>query len=724
MTIATIEAAPRRGRGLLSGVALLPMLIMAAPVSAQEGGEAVGAADRIEDIVVTAQRREERLQDVPVAVTAVTGAALERQGITDTRMLTASVPALDYTQQNNGALVYLRGVGTSNGGMGQETSVAIYVDGVYLSVPAGSLFSFNNIARVEVLKGPQGTLFGRNATGGVIQVVTLDPSQATKFNAKVGYGNYDTWEASAYATTGLGDGLAADIAVYARDQRDGWGRNLTLNTDAFDHQNDISIRTKWLWNPGDRTEVRLIGDYSRSRSETGVAWNILPGTRGVDGVTTNPGFYNVTHNFPSASVVEQAGVTLSINHDMDWASLVSISSYRWLDGRFTLDQDATPRRQVDATVDQHATTFSQELQLVSPQAGALRWILGVYFNRDKPEFNPLRVEGLATGAFPFIDINSYQLSHSYAGFGQATLEIADKTHATAGLRYTRDERHVVGTRIAAPSTVLADVNKRANFEKLTWRFALDHEVAADVMVYASYNRGFKSGTFNLSSLPDPAVKPEVLDAYEIGYKTELAGKRLRLNGSFFYYDYKNIQTSQVLATGGQRIVNAPGATIKGFDIDLTAVPFKGLTIQGGLGYTHGRYKDFPNAPFFTPSANGAVQSTVNAKGNKTVHTPEITVNASVAYSHETSLGFLDFAVSYAYNDGFFWYPDNVTTQPSYHLVNGSVGWKSLDERYSLTLWSKNLAKERYYSFVSESALGFAGSPAAPRTYGVTFGVKY
>lgn len=698
-------------------------LVCASPALAQDASPVTGT-DQIEDIVVTAQRREERLQDVPLAVTAVTGDALARQGVTDTRSLMVSVPALDYTQQNNGALIYLRGVGTANAGMGQESSVAVYVDGVYLSSPTGSLFSFNNIERIEVLKGPQGTLFGRNATGGVVQIVTKDPSADTKLDAKVGYGNFDTWEGSLYATTGLGADLSADIALYAKKQNDGWGTNVETGEDAFDNQNDFSVRSKWLWTPGDRTEVRLAVDYSRSRSETGVAWNVLPGTFGIDGTTTNVGFYNIAHNFPSASVVKQAGATLTVNHEMDWASLVSISAYRWLDGRFTLDQDATPRRQVDAIVDQKATTLSQELQLVSAPESALKWIVGLYFNRDKPEFNPLHVEGLATGSFPYIDINSYQLSYSYAAFGQATVDLGPQTRATGGIRFTRDERHVVGTRIAAPSTYLADVDKRANFEKVTWRLALDHEIVPDVMVYASYNRGFKSGTFNLSSLLDPAVKPEVLDAYEIGYKTELAGRRLRLNGSFFYYDYKNIQTSQVLSTGGQRIVNAPGATIKGFDVDLTAVPVPGLTVQAGLGYTHGRYKDFPNAPLFTPAAAGAVQGTVNARGNATVHTPEITVNASATYSFDTAIGGFDVTGSYAYNDGFFWYPDNVTTQPSYHIVNASIGWRSTNDAFGVTFWGKNLAKEKYYAFVSESGLGFAGSPAAPRTYGVTFGVKY
>jgi len=720
----TKNSARTRGRigfGLLTGLVTLPFAAWAPPALAQS---APGATDPgLDEIVVTAQRRAESLQDVPIAITAVTAESLSRQGIADTRQLSATVPSLDFTQQNNGALVFLRGVGSSNAGMGQESSIAVYVDGVYLATPLASLFSFNSIERVEVLRGPQGTLFGRNAAGGVVQIVTRDPSSDPTADVSLGLANFHTTEASLYASSGLGDKLAADIAIYDRSQRDGWGRNLTLNRDAFGNQQDFAVRSKWLWTPSADTEVRLTADYGRSRTESGVAWHVLPGTRGFDGTTTFPGFYNVTHNFPSGSVVKQGGITLRIDQDFDWARLVSISAYREADGRFTLDQDATAVARVNATVDQHDVTYSQEFQLLSPDDSAIRWIIGAYAHHDEPEFNPLRVQGSAAGSFPFIDINSRQTSTSRAVFGETTLDVTDTTRLTAGIRYTEDERHVVGTRLAAPSTFLANVDNKANFNKITYRLALDQQIAPDVMIYASYNRGFKSGTFNLSSLLDPAVAPEVLDAYEVGLKSEF-GRRLRLNGSAYYYDYTNIQTSQVLATGGQRIINAPGAIIQGFDLDFTAVPFSGLTLQGGFAYTHGRYLNFPNAPLFTPTAAGAAQSTVNARGNETVHTPETSYFLTGTYDIPSEIGNFELTGTYSYNDGFFWYPDNVTSQPSYGLLSASLGWTSVNQKYGIRLWGRNLSDEKYYSFVSESGLGFAGSPAPPKTYGVTLSVHF
>ena len=351
------------------------------------------------------------------------------------------------------------------------------------------------------------------------------------------------------------------------------------------------------------------------------------------------------------------------------------------------------------------------------------WILGLYYHHDVPEFNPLLVEGQATGSFPFLAIDSKQISDSYAIFGQATYDITDNTHLTAGVRFTRDERHLIGLRVAAPSTILADVDQQANFEKVTYRFSIDHQFTPE-LVYASYNRGFKSGTFNLSSLLDPPVQPEVLDAFELGFKAELFDRRLRFNAAAYYYDYSNIQTSQVV-TGGQRIINAPGARIKGFDFDVTARPVDGLTLQAAFGYVHGRYRDFPDAPFFTPnSAGGATLSTINARGNETVHTPEITLTLAANYEWQTDIGQINLGGSYSYNDGFYWYPDNVTRQPSYSLISASLGWRSTNDRFGLTLWGRNLADEQYFSFVSEANLGFAGSPAAPRTYGMTFNVRY
>jgi len=702
--------------------ALWPTMVLA-----QDAAKMQADTGSIQEIVVTAQRREESLQKVPISVSAISGSDAAMRGVTDTALIQTSVPGLEMTREENSSTPFLRGVGSTNGQVGTEPSVATYVDNVYVGTGQAALFSFNNIERVEVLRGPQGTLFGRNATGGVINIITRDPTNDSKLDANIGYSNYNTFDGAFYGSTGLTDDLSANLAAYGHKQNDGWGRNVTTGQAVYKGY-DQGLRGKLKWRAGDRTTVLLSGDYNKSRSEEGMNFVIAPGAVGIDGSTYKGGFSPEGGSI-DRSIVEQYGTALKIDHDMDWASLSSISSYRVVDSDFTLDQDATPLPVVDAIVNQSNKTFTQELQVLSPKGSALDWIVGAYYYNDNSAFVPLVIQNL-------LDIYARQKTGSIAGYVQATDEILPDTDVTGGLRYTRDQRSVHGvlatnSEVPIPGT---EASQSTVFSKLTYRASIDHHFGSDITAYASYNRGFKSGVYNLLSYTAAPVKPEVLDAFEVGVKSDLLNRHLRLNASLFTYDYSQIQITQIVA-GSTKSINAGRARISGGELELVAAPTTNFKVTGGLSVLDGRYSEFDNGPFNIPNpavcgnppvqtgpaTGGNLQCPVNLAGKTAVRAPALTFNLAADWGIPTSIGRFDLNASLYSNSGFYWEPDNKFRQPAYRLVNTAIQWTEPGGHYYIRAWAKNLFNAYYSSYAFETTLETGTSPAPPRTYGFTLG---
>lgn len=711
----------------LLATAALISVSEASAAQAQDAGSPTrsnGSSDQtVEDIVVTAQRTSQNLQDVPISITAVTSNALARQGVNDTQTLTQSIPGVDISHVSNGATPFIRGVGNPNAVVGNESPVTIYVDGVYHPSAQGGIFSFNNIERIEVLKGPQGTLFGRNATGGVIQVITKDPSRTPQMAGSIGYGNFDTIQGDLYASTGLTRNLAIDFAAYVTDQGVGWGRNLTTGAEIFKTK-EVALRSKLLWDLGERTRLRFAIDYDRVRSDVGLNLGFAPGSVGVDGVTTFSGFYNSRSNPPDNATNKQVGGSVQIDHDLEWARFVSITSYRQLHNEVPYDQDGTPLDIVVVPeISQHQRTVTQELQLQSPTSSKISWIIGAYYFYDKAGYDGLTLKGAAAAPFSYVRIVAFQRTNSYAGFAQMTYPILNTTRITAGIRYTSDKRKIDGSTDLGGAALLTNSQEKT-FGKLTWRLSLDHDFTPDILGYASYNRGFKSGLFNTISYGDPAVNPEVLDAYEIGLKTQLFNHRLRFNIAAFRYDYTNIQLTRLVA-GAPLTLNAASARVKGVDFDFEARLSTILSLTGGLAYLDGKYRSFPNAPLFTPQPTGGnLLTATDASGNRMVRAPKLTYNIGPSAQFETDVGTFHVNLLYYHSSGFYWNPDNRLQQPSYDIVNGLVSWTSNSNRYGVKLWVRNLLDKKYYSYAEEQTLGDNTSPAAPRTYGISLSVNF
>jgi iron complex outermembrane receptor protein len=688
-------------------------------------------SNQLGDIVVTAQRRAQPLQNVPIAVVALSATALASKGVTSTEDLATAVPGLTFTHQLITAAPAVRGISQANGAPGDEPPTAIYVDGVYLAIAQAAFFSFNNIEQIEVLKGPQGTLFGRNAAAGVINITTKTPSYKPLLDASVSYASFNTVEAKAYASTGITDKLAGDIAVYWRDQQDGWGHNLFNGKDVFKGK-ELSLRSKFLWQIAPATTLTVAADYGHSKTDIGIAQHIVAGAVGAGGATF-PGFYNVNSNIDSGITYHQWGASANLEHDGEWAKFKSITSYRSFESQTTLDGDATAQPLQRFLFREPAKTFTQEFQLVSPHTSSVDWIVGAFYLWSKAGQDVAKVN-------TSIAIRGVQTTKSISGFGQVTVPLSDRTHLTGGLRYTHDSQQINGGFYTVADSSFQNtgvllppgpIQQKADFGKLTFRLAIDHHITNAILAYASLARGFKSGLFNTISPADPAVKPQTNDQAEIGLKTTLFDKRVRINSSIFAANIKGVQLQASNAAGLFSLLNAAKEKTYGFDTDIAIKAANNLTITGGVAYTHARYNSFPGAPLFAPNPQlgcpgqltGNCSLKTDASGNPAILTPEWAGNIGLEYLIPSSLG--DFTVSgnYAYTGKIFWLPDDRLSQPGYSMATAALMWRDVTRRYSARLWVNNLLDAKYYIYENEKVAGDVGSPGAPRTVGVTLALS-
>ncbi|WP_343615984.1 TonB-dependent receptor [Novosphingobium sp.] len=691
--------------------------------SAAQAQEATPPAPGVADIIVTAQRRSESMQKVPIAVTAASAERLSQIGVASTSDLTTLAPAVHVSTGLGGASIAIRGVGGTGSGA-DESANAVYIDGVYQPSPTASLFAFNNIQRIEILKGPQGTLFGRNASGGLIQIITPAPSADTNLKAQIGYGNYDTVTAGLYATTGITDNLAIDVSGNYNHQGKGWGKNLTTGQDAYKGEYG-GVRSKLLWTIDSGTSLTLAAMYSHAYAPNLQGGALIPGELTVVGTPGYNGFYNTTTNNDLRTGTDQQNYSATFKHDLGFATLTSITSRDFVHFRLTTEKDLSPVPLLNLNINSLSYSWTQEFQLASNGDGPLKWTLGAFYYGNELKTVPVQVSGLAVAPLAYADTFSWANTQSFAAYGQATYEIAKGTHLTGGLRYTIDKRHIDFVTTISDPTVPATTYPRQSLEdkKPSWRVALDQQATRDVLLYASYSRGFKSGLFNATNPNLPSVRPQTVDAYEIGLKSDLFSHKLRANIALFDNEVKDIQIRGIpngLTT--PIFYNGANASFKGVDLELEAAPARGLTAQANLSYLHGLYgAGFTNALYFTlpaAPAGGLIASVGDASGKVPVLAPELVLSLSAQYAFATPIGRTTLAGSYSYNDGFFFDPQNRVHQPAYGLFNGSVTVEMLP-RISVKVWAENIGNKHYYSDVQPDTFGDAYFPAAPRTFGVT-----
>jgi len=719
--------------------------------------QAQNNAGGIEEIVVTAQRRSESLQKVPITVEAVTQQSLQASGVVNASALSAAMPSVVIQQTYAGATPFIRGVGSVNTGFTAEQPVATYIDGVYLPNAASGVFAFNNIDRIEVLKGPQGTLFGRNAVGGLINIVTKDPSFTPQFNGSVGYGNYNTVDASGYVSSGFGDKFAADFSALYHDQMEGWGRNLVTG-DKILKNREYSFASKLVWLPTNDTKVTLRGLYDNTNTDQGAAFGVYPGSRGTDG-TPYYDEYTIANVRDPSALSTQENVGLKIEQDFHKVQFVSISGYNHTESDVHAVQNGIPGAPItgESAFNQHnagkSDTYTQEVQLLSEKDAPFQWILGAFYMHDHFTLNadvfPTCVAGVCAGSPTPIHSVGDQTLQSYAIFGEGTIKLPMSTRLTLGLRETqddKDESKAYRTPIPGYSSsvaVLPGPNAfgqpgaaptKASFSKLTWRAVLAHDFTPSVMGYLSVNRGFKAGAYNPTSFANPIAQPEVLDAFEAGLKSDWYDHKLRLNVAAFAYDYTNIQlrTGAPPAPPGQTIVyNAAGAHEYGLDADLVFKPTNFVTFNASTSLLDAKFSSFPGgACTFARTIGGAIlggaaSTPCSLKGYTLPLAPKLTANVGMSYRIPTRNGDFIFNVNDAYNGGFYWGVDNRLSQSPYHLASASLSWNAPDNHTQVQLYVHNLGNAYYFVAGVEASGGVDDySPGAPRTFGIKLSYKY
>src|SRR5882724_584807 len=617
-------------------------------------------ASDIPEIIVTAQRRNENLQDVPIAVSAVSAAQLEIQGITSTLDIGRAVPSLIVTQTFGYVLPRIRGVGNSVVGAGYESGVATYIDGVYLAAAPAGLLSLNNIAQIEVLKGPQGTLFGRNATGGLVSIITREPSSTPGGTIEFSYGDYRTATTDLYLTGGLGSAVAADFAGHIGTQGQGYGINRFNGRDVNRTDNDTALRSSLLVTPSEDTRIRLTLDYEQNKGSVYGAVRLAPGTSTTFPQGPIQSAWDVDSDDQPFNWFKGGGVTARIEQNLGFGKLTSISAYRESQNVVGFDADATPTPALDLFEAQRDKQLSEEINLTSNPSSLIRWVGGLYYFGATSGYNPGQVTfyGFLQPPTPFGSIAALsnfgrERTESYAGYAQATAPVANDTNLTVGLRYS-SERHILDgyqtIDIAGSPSGLETpfAEQTRSFSDPTWRVSLDHRFSPELMAYVSENRGFKSGGFNPQVPTDPAYDPEKLDAYEIGIKSDLFNRRLRLDAAAFYYDYANLQVAKF--TGSQTTYyNGAAARIYGLDADFEIRPMTNLTVSGGFTLLNDRFTNFPNAVFAFQVPGGLDTEIRSAAGNRLPQTADFTATVNADYHLPTSFGGAGLDLSYGYN---------------------------------------------------------------------------
>jgi iron complex outermembrane receptor protein len=700
-----------------------------------------GSANQIQDIVVTAQKRSENLQKVPVSVAAFSGDTLQSRGVKQITELALVTPGLQIGSQNGNVQPFLRGIGNSGAAVGNESSVAVYIDGVYYTaLPAGA-FATSNVQRVEVLKGPQGTLFGRNASGGVIQLITRDPSHTPTLDASFTYGNYNTYSGNLYASTGLTDTLAVDIAISGQKQVDGYGKNL-FTGDRNDYEDYFNVRSKLLFTPTDTTKFTLAIGHSYSLGS--IQGGTFPGT--TQGTFTAPfeqsptiGFYDRNDNLDGFTSYKQTDISLKAEQKLPFAQLTSTTAYVHTTSFAQLSANWNPRPEFNVLEPGKINQFTQELQIGSLPGGPLKWVGGLFYYHAIQEYVDSQFRGAALGGG--FDQYGKQTADSYAAYGQASYEILPRFTLTGGLRYTMDRTKAEGGTVApgAPLTPATTLHDHANTNKLTFKAGADYQATDQILLFASFSRGFKSLAYNLLPFSTSHDKPEVLDDYEIGVKSDLFDKRVRINLSAFYYQLQNPQV-QLLTTGAVILSNAKSARVKGLDLDISTIVTRGLTFRLSGSYLHSRYKVYgeldaqgnctigcaPSNPPAVPPAYGTGPAIpIQAGGNTIPRSPTVSGDVGLDYVTDLGSGKLTVTGDYYYNSGYYFEPDNFLHQPKYGLFSGQIKYAPND-RYYISVWGKNLNNKKYVTYAGAqngpSGYPFIGGP--PRTYGVTAGVKF
>ena len=732
-------------------------------------------ANSLEEIIVTANRREQNLQDVAISVAAFTDEFFKDTGTANLKQLEQYTPSLKIApvQDSRSTSIRIRGIGSIGSNAGIDPSVGLFIDGVYQGRAGMSIADFMDTQRVEVLRGPQGTLYGKNTAAGALNIISKQPSEVFEAEIESVIGNYDALEFRGVVNLPIGDtGHAVRLAGY-NVERDGYDDNKTLNEE-MNNADRWGVKGRALFNLGELGEIVATLDYAEENSDCcapdvidyegngfplGMPFPVFAEFTGMPLPPEDPFDRDLYFNQPWINEVSVGGLAVEWNNDLDnEMGLTWLNAARYYDNDSLFDGDFSPYSAVIGAAKVDYEQYSSEFRITSPEGDKLDYVAGVYLYYSKMETDGqtgfLEDAGdIFAGGVLFpdgsinFDVNTHETT-SAALFGQANWHISDKWRATIGARYTQEQKDREGLQqtvpdtpldappIAGPDIASDDTRSEDDFSP---SLSLTYFVRDGLMFYASASQGYKSGGFNQLrvAVGAPAEFDEERSRnYEIGWKGSWLDRRLQVNGTVFYVDYDDFQ-AQGFDGANITVRNAGSLESQGVEFDLVYVPNANLTLGTAIGYNKAEYQEFETGectieqlfavtggnPFIPPNC---VQ---DLSGEVLDNAPEWTVSTYAHYETQVSdhVGWFG-RLEYNYTDEFYMAQDldEALLNDEAHLVNARTGIYGDERQWEVTAWVRNLLDEEYFviGFDIPTISGYAGITAPPRTYGLTLNYRW
>lgn len=725
--------------GFLAAVSSMAIVALPAAASAQDNS---GAG--IEDIVVTAQKRTENVQDVPASVTAIGQEALDLRQISSVSDLQSQVPSLVVGNLFGTNLITLRGISTGLTSGTDDPSVATHIDGAYQPRSRSIDVAMVDLERVEVVAGPQGTLYGRNATGGAVNYVLRGPSQEFEGEVTGRVGNYDRYGVSGSVSGPIGDKVGVRVTGLYDNQSKGFTKVLNANAprDSLEGNRVIGGRAVIEFKPTERLTIALQGIGLGSKSSTAF-FPFAPSLNAAINAASQPQSYKAHEVYTdvdaklNSSYYQGIG---TINFELtDDVSLKSISAYQDYHQLMVIDSDgsATAPFRGPTTSITNSKTFTQEFNLnASLFDDRLKSIFGFFYFNDKVDIDT-SLTIFSTGNLRF---DTFQKSKSYAFFTDHTFSVTPSIRLIAGLRYNHDNKTALqsffidranGTTI----TGLAPTTTEISFNSWTPRVGFQVDLTDKIMAYAQYSKGFKSGGFASNVTAVNAYDPEKIKGGEVGIKSDLADGRVRLNLAGFYYDYSDLQVQSAALVSGVsvfRVRNAAASRIYGVEAQLQAVLADGLKLDISGALQSAKYTSFltcNNTAFLGACGSAATSTLVNVKGNWLNRAPNYTANVGLEYETEIGSAGKMTLRGESYFSGSVYYDEFATPllkQDPYSLQNVFVSFTPASDRFTIRAFVKNIADIDYKSsaFFQTSAFQQTGTWGPPRTFGAEVTARF
>ena len=702
----------------------------------------------IEEVVVTAQKREQSLMDAAIDVTAFSGEQLTEAGIDDVFGIAKAIPGLTIQNTGSNPQLFMRGVGTRISGTGLDSGVAVYVDDRFVTRQSGQVFDIYDVERVEVLKGPQGVLFGRNATGGAIRIITKEVSDELEGELSVGFGSDSFQVAKGVVNVPLTDNFGIRVSAQTRE-RDAFKKNIVPGAEDFDDLDAQSLRVKARWNISDNATLKFSYDRSKATdlSNSGAVSLDRGNSRGLSlgGITTtdrdkiasslgtDPGYGSPKIESDSF----QLRLETSLSDSLDLTAFITYLDYS---SSKPGDFDATSFRDIEVP---YALSESNDIgggfELSSNSDGPLSWVVGAnFFEGDAESDYDLRVGPVGGGNLPVsVGFAEYK-NTSYGAFGSFDYDLNDKLTLTLGGRYSyeKKENDLFTSSIGVLTFSPVPASDSETWNEFTPKVTLTYDLGNGI-VYGTFASGFKSGGFNHPLRVGAVIEPETIDMIEVGYKADLTDS-LRLTSALFVYSYKDLQVTK--AAGDNASVSTENATdsdIRGLDVDLTWAATDNLTFKINAEYLDTEYKDYetagraPNTVLTgDPTAIGYGFVFFNAKGEEMLRSPKLAVYAAVQYYSSISIGGregnLSLNMNYAWKDDYVFDfevdPLIDVTQDAHGILNTRATLTV--DNMTFSVWGKNLTDEKYFFDKVVAATNNRGNYGHPRTFGVDFAYRF